>query len=260
VSRAAECVRSAARYWFWVLLGSTCVAMATMWWVMPSERNVPEVLPVRPARAQMQVPVLEGAVPRNEPKRNGGVPAKERPREEQYPPQAFVDPPARDQDAEPAIPYPLMSAEVKLQTPEPPAKALEAPSESKASADPKSEEPRFAGTWLYTPPQEGETTDRGAYPAVYVEFLLAEENGDLVGSYRAKYRVPDKAISPEVVLRIRGRTPLGKSVHTDWSSSNGAKGVLEMTLRSPGLMSVAWWTTEFGQLQLTSGSAVLVRQ
>jgi hypothetical protein len=33
------------------------------------------------------------------------------------------------------------------------------------------------------------------------------------------------------------------------------------TLRRPGLMSVAWWTTEFGrQLQLTSGSAVVVRQ
>jgi hypothetical protein len=36
-----------------------------------------------------------------------------------------------------------------------------------------------------------------------------------------------------------------------------------MTVRRAGLMSLAWWTTEFGrqqQQQLTSGSAVLVLQ
>jgi hypothetical protein len=34
-----------------------------------------------------------------------------------------------------------------------------------------------------------------------------------------------------------------------------------MTLRAPGLMSVSWWTTKFArQPELTSGSAVLVRQ
>jgi hypothetical protein len=36
---------------------------------------------------------------------------------------------------------------------------------------------------------------------------------------------------------------------------------METTLRAPGLMTVAWWTTEFAhQPQLTSGSALLVRQ
>jgi hypothetical protein len=34
-----------------------------------------------------------------------------------------------------------------------------------------------------------------------------------------------------------------------------------MTPRRAGMMSLAWWTTEFGrQQQLTSGSAVLVLQ
>jgi hypothetical protein len=132
--------------------------------------------------------------------------------------------------------------------------------EAKTGADARGEEWRFAGNWLYTP-EAGEATGAGAYPAVYVELLLAEENGDLVGRYRAKYKVPDQAISPEVDLRIRGRAAEGKVVRAEWSSGSGAKGVVEMTLRRPGLMGVAWWTTEFGrQLQLTSGSAVLVWQ
>jgi hypothetical protein len=66
-------------------------------------------------------------------------------------------------------------------------------------------------------PQAGETTDFGDHPAVYIEFLLAEESGDLVGSYHAQYQVPDKAISPEVALRIRSRAPLGKSTRAQWT-------------------------------------------
>lgn len=267
VSRAAEWVQAAARYWFWVLVGTTFAGTTAVWWAMSPGRSVTEAPPVQ---AAVQAPVVEGAVPREKPKRNRGVPAKGRAREEGDPPPALADPAfterprspaARNQGTEPAFPDAVTAAGVKLQAAERPGEAVEArPAELKASAGPKSDESRFAGNWLYTP-QAGETTDPGAYPAVYAELLLAEENGDLVGRYRAKYKVADKAISPEVELRIRGRAPLGKQVRAEWSSGNGAKGVLEMTLRRPGLMGVTWWTTEFGrQLQLTSGSAVLVWQ
>jgi curved DNA-binding protein CbpA len=265
--RGAEWVQAAARYWFWVLVGTAFAATVAVWWAMSPGRSVTEAPPVR---AAVQAPVQEGAVPQDEPKRNRGVPAKERAREELDPPRTLAErpfterprsPAARNQGTEPAFPDAVTAAGVKLQAAEPREEAVEArPVEFKARADAKSEEPRFAGNWLYTP-QAGETTDPGAYPAVYAELLLAEENGDLVGRYRAKYKVGDKPISPEVVLRIRARAPLGKQVRAEWSSGNGAKGVLEMTLRRPGLMSVAWWTTEFGrQQQLTSGGAVLVLQ
>jgi hypothetical protein len=46
----------------------------------------------------------------------------------------------------------------------------------------------------------------------------------------------------------------------DWESSSGAKGELDLTLRSPNQMHVKWWTTQFGRQEaLGSGMAVLVR-
>jgi hypothetical protein len=103
--------------------------------------------------------------------------------------------------------------------------------------------------------------DPGAYPALYIELLLSEENGELQGSYFARYKVSDRAILPEVLLRARGRPSLGKVTRLDWISDSGAKGVLEMTQRSSGLMSVAWWTIGFGRrLELNAGTALLIRQ
>jgi hypothetical protein len=46
----------------------------------------------------------------------------------------------------------------------------------------------------------------------------------------------------------------------DWESSSGAKGELDLTLRSPNQLQVRWWTTQFGRQEaLGSGAAVLVR-
>jgi hypothetical protein len=116
----------------------------------------------------------------------------------------------------------------------------------------------YTGYWLAA--QGLEEVDHGSYPAVYVELNLTEESGALTGSYRARYRVPDKAIPAEVALRLRGQLPLGRSGRVNWESGR-ARGVLQMSLRSPGLMSVSWWATELGaQPGLVSGSAMLVRQ
>jgi len=94
-----------------------------------------------------------------------------------------------------------------------------------------------------------------------VELLLTEQKGDLVGRYRARHKVSDRAVPAEVDLKIRGAAPSGRAGRAEWVSGNGAKGVMEMTLRGPGLMSVAWWATELGRGdELSSGSAVLVWQ
>lgn len=265
-----EWVQSVVRYWFWVLMGAACAGTAAVWWALPLERNVIEAMPAHPGRAQ----VLETDAAQNLPKPDRSAPPALQAQRDPQPEQELPDPPARSQEAEPAFPDPVASAKVQPQAPEAPGKALEAPgkmleapgnaleapAESGARAAEKSDGSPFAGSWLYLP-QAGETTDLGEYPAVYIEFLVAEERGDLVGSYRARYKVPDKAISPEIALQIRGRAVEGQSTRAEWTSSSGAKGVLEMTLRAPGLMNAAWWTTEFApQPQLTSGSALLVRQ
>lgn len=121
-------------------------------------------------------------------------------------------------------------------------------------------EPSFAGNWFYSP-EFGEKADAGSYPAQYIEFILVEDNGNLVGNYRAKYRVPDKAILPEVLFHARGKPDGKKATRMSWSSKDGARGTVDLTLRSANLMRVVWWTSEFGsRAALASGEAWLIRQ
>jgi hypothetical protein len=118
---------------------------------------------------------------------------------------------------------------------------------------------RFEGEWLYSADKR-EDDNAGPYPAKYVEFRLRQEGGILTGDYRALHIVLDKAISPEVVFRVHGEPPAGNSGKLNWESGSGAKGELDLTLRSPNQMQVKWWTTQFGsQEALGSGMAVLVR-
>jgi len=78
------------------------------------------------------------------------------------------------------------------------------------------------------------------YAPTYIEFLVTEDDGELEGDYRARYKAPEQAISPEVVFRASGRPQPGKPARLAWTSEDGAKGEVEMTLRSSGLMNVTW--------------------
>ncbi len=147
---------------------------------------------------------------------------------------------------------------------EPPAAALAAP----ASPDPASAPappalpapPTLAGAWLYVP-GSADVPAPGVYPPTYVEFLLTEEHGQLTGSYRARYRIPDRALSAEVAFRAQGKPLDPESAKLGWTSADGARGEVEVRLRGPNAMSLTWWTTEFGRRpSLASGTAVLLRQ
>jgi hypothetical protein len=121
-------------------------------------------------------------------------------------------------------------------------------------------EPSFSGNWFYSP-EYGEKAGAGAYLAQYIEFILVEDGGNIVGNYRAEYKVPDKAILSEVLFHAQGKSDGGQSARMSWSSRDGAKGELELTLRSANLMRVVWWTSEFGsRAALASGEAWLIRQ
>jgi hypothetical protein len=120
--------------------------------------------------------------------------------------------------------------------------------------------PAFAGNWLYAP-DPAETAAPGTYPATYVELLLAENQGQLSGKYRAHYRIADRAVSPELSFQIQGPISGGGSAHLRWTSEDGAKGEMEMSLTGPNLMSVSWWSTSLGRYTtVASGTAKLVRQ
>ncbi len=118
----------------------------------------------------------------------------------------------------------------------------------------------FAGNWLYnTELDSGKVSD--GYQAIYVELLLSEIDGMLSGSYRARYLVPDQAISPQVSFHLEGRASSVREAHLGWSSADGTRGEAELTLGATGIMDFHWWRTKSsGQSSLSSGTAKLLRQ
>ena len=250
-----ELLQAVVRHWLWVLLGAMTIGMG-VWYGLSQGTYIP------PGSARAESP----AVPA------GPLASLDRPAEVLKP---RVQPP----EATPARPVrPLLPLHPPREEPAqnlgaiPPTPA-DAPSEV-ANAEPgrllvmpkpgpvnmaRTGASRFDGEWLYSAGGSDEDA-AGAYPAKYVEFRLRLEGGVLTGDYRALHKVFDKAISPEVVFHVRGESPGGNSGKLAWESSSGAKGELDLTLRSPNQLQVRWWTTQFGRQEaLGSGAAVLVR-
>jgi len=127
-------------------------------------------------------------------------------------------------------------------------------------AVPEHAAPIFAGRWLFAS-RAADPPSPGLYPPEFIELFLSEGQGGLSGRYWARYRIPNKAVSPEVQFRVSGASRKGNAATLSWISDDGAKGQFEMALRGPNSMEVSWWTSAFGQRTgLTSGTAVLVRQ
>jgi hypothetical protein len=261
------------RHWSWILIG-LAVAGVGLWCM---EHGAPEEAQVAP-KHNGEVPdrPVDGRpgdeAPRLPSSGNAIRPAAPHaastaPRETPHPNprQAVVG--DDEAVAGPNPPEPSGSLPAKEPLPPNPIAATEPPRVAPEAA--KVEPPRsistahelsFAGNWFYAPETAGKA-DPSLYPATYVEFILAEENGNLVGNYRAKYRISNQAISPEVQFRVRGKSPNGKSCKLTWTSDDGAQGEAELTLRSSNQMNVTWWTTVFGRrAALSSGMAALIRQ
>lgn len=153
------------------------------------------------------------------------------------------------------------------ETAAPPARAVQATPEEPARP-PRMAGPAvglsFAGRWLYAPRALDPQTP-GMYPPEFIEFFLSDDRGALSGTYWARYRIPDKAVSPEVRFRVYGAFPKAAAVAdattVKWVSDDGARGQLKMVLRNENSLEVTWWASEFGShTALTSGTALLVRQ
>jgi len=117
---------------------------------------------------------------------------------------------------------------------------------------------RLAGTWIYSPPG-GKVPSSELYPAEYVEMVIAEQEGLVWGRCRARYRVTDRALAPEVQFQFQGQS--GGSDRFAWAGNGGARGEIQLTLVSENALSVQWYTNQLGRtLSLTSGTATLVRK
>jgi curved DNA-binding protein CbpA len=132
------------------------------------------------------------------------------------------------------------------------------PALASVAAPPAPSGPRLAGTWFYVP-QTVDFASKDMYPPEYIDLTISEENGLVRGRYWARYRVPDRAISPEVFFRFQGEA--NESGLYSWTGRGGAHGEVRLRLISDETLEVVWLASELGrQMGLGSGTAVLTRQ
>lgn len=116
----------------------------------------------------------------------------------------------------------------------------------------------LAGDWLFVPPVKRDPS--ALYPPEYVELRITEASGMLRGRYRARYRVTDRAISPDVAFQFEGR-PESAVATIPWTGAGGASGDLTLKQLDNGALEVSWTAHELGSvLGLISGTATLVRK
>lgn len=113
------------------------------------------------------------------------------------------------------------------------------------------------GTWLYVPPRVPERQDL-LYPPEYIELRITEESSLLFGRYRARYRVADRTLWPEVSFEFEGK----RAQETyGWRGAGGGRGEVRLKWLGADRLEVTWWASKLGdQFSLASGTAMLVRE
>ncbi|MBL8216819.1 MAG: J domain-containing protein [Bryobacterales bacterium] len=138
-------------------------------------------------------------------------------------------------------PAPVSGSQVELREPEGPA------------------DPGLVGTWYFAGRRQSGAS-KTLYAAEYIEAVVEDDNGLLLGRYRARYRIPDRAISPEVQFTFEGRGSK-ETGNFLWRGSDGSQGEMRLTLLTPNTVELAWVASSLGKsMGLGSGKAVLVRR
>jgi len=115
-------------------------------------------------------------------------------------------------------------------------------------------QPTLTGDWLYVAPRGGVRND--LYPPEYIEVHIKESGGVVRGRYRARYRIADRAISPNVSFEFTGR---GGTLL--WRGPGRAQGEITLRLLPGGGLEVSWVANQIGtEMDLISGTATLVRK
>lgn len=120
---------------------------------------------------------------------------------------------------------------------------------------------KLSGLWLYVPPKGGQKNESRfvKYVPEFIEITIKEENGLIRGKYRARYKVPDQPISPDVNFEFSGKS-VGGTCACNWNGIGGARGTITLALTGENQMKCDWLATEQGQQGLLTGTAVLVRR
>lgn len=142
-------------------------------------------------------------------------------------------------------------------TPLPPRPAPIAPAAATPEPAQRRERSYFAGNWFYT--RDVSRREPGLYPPEMIELAITDDGGILRGRYRSRYRVTDRPISPDVNFEFQGPAPKEESIEMPWTAEGGAEGRVRLKAVTRVSMEVNWWVTRLGGLDLTSGTAVLIR-
>jgi hypothetical protein len=236
-------LRFAGRHWIWGLLGA--LGLGGLLWYFGREAGGQRVVrPAPPAASSPQRPKLEPAPP----------PRPDRPRVREAPNlRRRPEPPPGET---PAPEHPAGNPPSSLDPPPRPKEISVLPIVPVQAAPAPAA--GFAGSWFYSRRQLDLAPDN-LYPAEYIELVVTEAAGTLAGRYRARYRVPDRPISPEVAFQFAAQASQD-TAQLLWTGS-GVKGEGRMKLLSPDSLEVTWWATHLGRnLGLASGTAVLTRR
>ena len=118
--------------------------------------------------------------------------------------------------------------------------------------------PSCAGTWFYAQPKDEPPS--ALYLPEYIEAVIVEEAGTLQGRYRARYKVADRAIPPEVRFQFRGPVD-SEAPRLEWTGQDGSRGEVRLKLLLQNSLELGWTASRLGtSLGLGSGAAVLTRQ
>ena len=135
--------------------------------------------------------------------------------------------------------------------------AMLAPADTARESPPGERPSALSGDWVFVP-AAGATKSR--YAPEFIELRLREREGTMRGSYRARYRVADRAISPTVAFQFEGRAAAEGGV-LPWRGAGGSQGAVTLRLLANGHLQVEWEADRLGEeLGLISGAATLVRK
>lgn len=239
----------------WLWPAAVVAAAVALMFLIPGPRREPPA-PTEPMAAS--APVVPTAEPPRRPARPHPATAPAGRRQfaiQQAASAPEIQPVRNRRDEAPAIlPMEPPQGELPASAPDPPAFT------GAALADPPFPAPRpiLAGEWLFLP-QPGASRN-GLYPPEFIELRVTEEGEVLRGKYRARYRVGDRAISPNVAFEFEGRASEA-TAQLPWVGPGGSRGEVILRLLTAGSLEVTWTVHELGnELGLISGTATLVRK
>ncbi len=240
--------------WLWPAAGiAIMVALISLWPATP--RPIPKIRPPAPPEATQ--PLRKAAAA---------------PAAEPEPPRVQPSPSAMTELTEFA-PLPLARMAPRIPVPAPrlplenppalqdPGWASVAPAIAPLDAGtppPRPTRSAFAGEWLFLPQRSNRR--KGLYPPEYIELRVSERAGLVIGRYKARYHVADRAISPNVTFEFEGKAAENDAC-LPWTGPSGARGEVTLHLITTGALEVTWVVSHLGgELGLVSGTATLVRK